>query len=129
MMTGPTKWAAVTMALIAMPALTLSACDGSSLDGKYYDKSGRITIDGSSVSYHTFGCESAGKSAVIINGKAKKTGQLNDAGDQVIWSGGSGSKSITISKSGDTIDIGGDQYVAMDEKKAMDEYRDMCGLN
>lgn len=123
------KRAAAAAALTIVAALTLSACSGNDLDGAYYDKSGRITIDGSSVTYHTFGCEGTGKSAVIINDKAKKTGELNDAGDQVIWSGGGGTKPITVSKSGDTIDIDGKQYAVMDKKDAMDGYKRMCGQN
>ncbi|TDD26645.1 hypothetical protein E1287_36090 [Actinomadura sp. KC06] len=123
------KWTAAAAALTIVAALTLSACGGSDLDGAYYDEDGRITIDGSSVSYHTFGCESTGKSAVIINDEAKKTGELNDAADQVIWSGGRGTEPIIVSKSGDTIDIDGKQYAAMDEKEAMDGYKNMCGQN
>ncbi|MFC4048105.1 hypothetical protein ACFOY4_00270 [Actinomadura syzygii] len=74
-------------------------------------------------------CQSTGKSAVVINAKAKRTGELDDAGDQVIWSGGGGTETITVSESGDTIDIDGKQYPAMDEKEAMDGYKHMCGQN
>ncbi|TDD82208.1 hypothetical protein [Actinomadura rubrisoli] len=129
MIAGTAKRAAAAAALTIVAAPALSACGGSDLDGAYYDKSGRITIDGGSVTYHTLGCESTGKSAVIINDKAKKTGELNDAGDQVIWSGGGGTKPITVSKNGDTIDIDGKRYAVMDEKEAMDGYKHMCGQN
>ncbi|MFC4054944.1 hypothetical protein ACFOY4_35100 [Actinomadura syzygii] len=123
------KRAAAAAVLAVMAALALSACGGSDLDGAYYDRNGKIIIDGSSVTYHTFGCQSTGKSAVVINDKAKRTGELNDAGDQVIWSGGGGTEAITVSESGDTVDIGGKQYSAMDEKEAMDGYKRMCGQN
>ncbi|MFG1858918.1 hypothetical protein ACGFJT_44285 [Actinomadura geliboluensis] len=123
------KQAATAAALTVVTGLALSACGGSDLDGVYYDKSGRITIDGSSVSYHTFGCESTGKSAVVINDKAKKTGELNDAENQVIWSDGDGAKPIVVSRGGGVVEIDGKQYSAMDEKEAMDGYKRMCGQN
>lgn len=129
MSTRTAKHITTAAVLTASVFLTLSACNGSDFDGKYYDESGRITIDGSAVSYHTFGCESTGKSAVVINAKAKRTGELNDAGNQVIWSGGGGAKPITFSKGGDTIDIDGKRYTAMDETEAMDGYKHMCGQN
>jgi hypothetical protein len=120
--------APTAMVLLAL-TFALTGCGGGSdgLSGEYYDKEGQLVIDGSSVAYYSFGCEQAGKSNAVVESEASSSGELSREGDQIVWSNGKGTGKVTASKSGDTVDIDGNQYTKMDKDKAIQSYQPMCG--
>lgn len=129
------KGAATAGALAAL-TLTLTACGGSGIDGEYFDSEGygKLTIEGSSVTYHDFDCED-GKA--WIEDEVSASGELNDEGTSVRWAsddehiaqdsvGGTESMSVESYDSGDVITIGDHEFAPGDEDELLDTYSERC---
>lgn len=74
---------AATAAVLAGLTLTLAGC-GSAADGDYFHEYGKLTVDGSSVTYFRFDCSESSNEAVV-NEESDATGTLNDESTSIMW--------------------------------------------
>lgn len=127
-----TGLAAAAAALAAM-TLVLAGCGGggdSKVEGSYYNDEGRLSIQGTSVEYHDFGCD--GNHYPAVDEDPSATGELSRDGTQIVWASDDeklvdsivkGTDGVTVSDSGDSITIKSHTFTSMDEKDALAGYK------
>lgn len=127
--------AAAALALLAAGMLAACGSSGPDLDGTYFGHDGRVTIDGTDLSYHSLTCSDTEVGVANFDDEPDAVGQLTEDGTEVLWAtddehidGDSigGTMTVTISDSSELLHLEDYQFTAGAEDTVVADYAEGC---